>query len=320
MSNIKICVIGAGSWGKNHIKTLHELGVLCGIVESDIQRIKKIGELYPQVSCFSSIESAFEVGFDGFVVATPPVTHVALAKQILSRKKLVLVEKPLTLSIKEGKNLQAIAEDLNGKLLVGHLLLFHPAILKMKTMIQNGMLGKLQYIYSNRLNHGIVRKEENVFWSFAPHDISLFQYFTESFPIDVKSCGGAFIQKKIHDTTMTYLKYPNGIQGHIYVSWLHPFKEHRVVIIGSKGSLHFEDAVENKPLLYYEKDQNNDIASNLMRNKPSKTIDYESTLPLTNELKYFIDVIQGKSIGKATLNEGLDVVKILELATASLKQ
>ena len=320
MGQIKICVIGAGGWGKNHIRTLSELQALGGVVEADPHQRNKIIELYPNVNCFSSIEHAFRSDFDGFVVATPPITHVKLAEQILIQKKPVLVEKPLTLSINDGERLQILVESLNGKLMVGHLLLFHPAIIKMKNMIQNGMLGKLQYIYSNRLNLGIVRKEENVFWSFAPHDISLFQFFTESFPVDVKSSGGAFIQKNIHDTIITYLKYPNGVQGHIYVSWLHPFKEHRVVIIGSKGSLHFEDAGENKLLLYYEKDQNGNNDLNSIKNKPSIIINYESTVPLTNELKYFIDVIQGKAIDKATLNEGLDIVKILEMATNSLNR
>ena len=315
---MKVVQIGVGGWGKNHIKTLSELGALGGIVEADPHQRNKMIELYPNVNCLSSIEDAFKTDFDGFIVATPPITHVKLAEQILIQKKPVLVEKPLTLSINDGEDLQILVESLNGKLMVGHLMLFHPAIIKIKTMIQNGMLGKLQYIYSNRLNLGIVRKEENVFWSFAPHDISLFQFFTESFPVDVKSSGGAFIQKNIHDTTITYLKYPNGIQGHIFVSWLHPFKEHRMVIIGSKGSLHFEDAVENKPLLYYEKDQNGNNDLNSIKNKPSKTINYESILPLTNELKYFIDVIRGKAIDKATLNEGLNVVKILEMATNSL--
>jgi len=320
MGHIQICVIGAGRWGKNHIKTLSELGALGGIVEVDPRHRKKMIELYSNVNCLSSIEHAFKTDFDGFVVATPPITHEKLAEQILMHKKPVLVEKPLTLSLNEGENLKILVENLNGKLMVGHLMLFHPAIIKMKSMIQDGMLGQLQYIYSNRLNRGIVRKEENVFWSFAPHDISLFQFFTESFPVDVQSSGGAFIQKNIHDTTMTYLKYPNGVQGHIYVSWLHPFKEHRVVIIGSKGSLHFEDAKENKPLLYYQKDKNGNNDLNSIENKPSKTIDYESTLPLTNELKYFIDVIRGKPINKATLSEGIDVVKILEIATNSLNR
>ena len=318
MGHIKICVIGAGGWGKNHIRTLSELGALGGIVEADSHQRNKMIELYPNVNCLSSIEHAFKNDFDGFVVATPPITHVKLAEQILTKNKPVLVEKPLTLSIDEAQSLKNLVENFNGKLMVGHLLLFHPAIMKMKKMIQDDMLGNLQYIYSNRLNLGVVRKEENVFWSFAPHDLSLFQFFTESFPVNVQSSGGAYIQKNIHDTTMTYLKYPNGIHGHIYVSWLHPFKEHRLVIIGSKGSLHFEDAVEKKPLLYYEKDQNGNSDLSSINNKPSKTIDYESTLPLNNELEYFIDVIKGKTIDKATLNEGIDVVKILEMATNSL--
>ena len=119
-------------------------------------------------------------------------------------------------------------------MIVGHLLLFHPAIIKIKSMIDKGDIGKIQYIYSNRLNLGKVRKNENVVWSFAPHDIALFQYFTDSFPKQVDSMGGDFLQKGVHDTTITYLKYPKKIHGHIYVSWLHPFKEHRLVIIGSK--------------------------------------------------------------------------------------
>ena len=113
----------------------------------------------------------------------------------------------------------SILQETNGRLIVGHLLLFHPAIIKMKELIDGGIIGNVQYLYSNRLNLGVVRKEENVFWSFAPHDISLFQYFSDSFPNEINSSGGAFLQKGIFDTTITYIKYPNGIQGHIYVSW-----------------------------------------------------------------------------------------------------
>ncbi|MBC8344704.1 MAG: Gfo/Idh/MocA family oxidoreductase [Candidatus Marinimicrobia bacterium] len=318
MSKTKICVIGAGGWGKNHIKTLSQLNALGGIVEPNEEKRKTIHRLYPDVDCFKSFEDSTNVDLDGFVIATPPATHRDLAIKILNHAKPVLVEKPLTLTLDEAESIQVAASGLNRKLLVGHLLLFHPAILKMKEMINNGDLGDLQYIYSNRLNLGVVRKEENVFWSFAPHDISLFQFFTESFPNDVQSSGGAFIQENIHDTTITYLNYPNGVQGHIYVSWLHPFKEHRLVVIGSKGSLHFEDSTDSKPLLFYEKDMGNIVNELSLKNKPSKIIKYEKTLPLTNELKYFIDVIGGKPINKASLKEGIDVVKILEIATASL--
>jgi UDP-2-acetamido-3-amino-2,3-dideoxy-glucuronate N-acetyltransferase len=317
VKNIRICVIGAGRWGINHIRTLIELGVLGGIVDIDLEKIKSIKENYPKVIFFDSVDDAIKENFDGFVVATPPSTHYEITKSVLYSNKPVLVEKPLTLSLKEGQKLKTICDKLDGTLMVGHLLLFHPAIEKMKAIIENNIIGDIQYIYSNRLNLGVVRKEENVFWSFAPHDISLFQYFNDSFPLEVYSDGGAFLQKNIHDTTITYLKYPNGVHGHIYVSWLHPFKEHRIVIIGSKGSLHFEDYPEKK-LLLYEKKLNSKFDEIFLINKPSKLIEFDQTKPLTNELKYFIDVIKGKQVQKAKINEGLDVVKILELASNSL--
>ena len=318
MNNIRICVIGAGRWGINHIKTLLELGVLSGIVDKNLEIIKSLSEKYPKVIFFDNVEDAIKEKFDGFVVATPPNTHFQITKFLLNNNKPVLVEKPLTLSLKEGEKIKAICDNLNGKLIVGHLLLFHPGIEKMKALIKDNIIGEIQYIYSNRLNLGVVRKEENVFWSFAPHDISLFQYFNDSFPLEINSDGGAFLQKNIHDSTITYLKYPNGVHGHIYVSWLHPFKEHRIVIIGSKGSLHFEDYPEKK-LLFYEKKINSKSDEILLSNKPSRLIEFDQTKPLMNELKYFIEVIKGKRVLKATINEGLEVVKILELASNSLE-
>ena len=317
MKNIRICVVGAGRWGINHIKTLLELGVLGGVVDIDLEKIKTIRKNYPEIFFFDNVDDAIKENFDGYVVSTPPSTHYEITKSVLNSKKPVLVEKPLSLSLKEAQKIKNLCDKLDGKLMLGHLLLFHPAIEKMKKIIKDNTIGKIQYIYSNRLNLGVVRKEENVFWSFAPHDISLLQYFSDSFPLEVFSHGGAFLQKNIHDTTITYLKYPNGVQGHIYVSWLHPFKEHRIVIIGSKGTLHFEDYPEKK-LVLYEKKINSKPDEILLTNNPPKSIDFNQTKPLTNELKYFINVINGKKIKKSKINEGLDVVKILELASNSL--
>ena len=320
MKKLKICVIGAGSWGENHIKTLIDLNVIVGVVEISNDRIKKVKSLYPQIICFGSIEESYESNFDGYIVSTPPSSHAELAQILLSKRKPVLIEKPLALSTIDANKIFSIAKKFNGKLIVGHLLLFHPAITKIKSMVEKGKIGEIQYIYSNRLNLGVVRREENVFWSFAPHDIALFQYFTNSFPSQVTSRGGDFIQKNIHDTTMTYLKYPNNVQGHIYVSWLHPFKEHRLVIIGSKGTLHFEDSAINKPLLFYEKINDGNSDSTLIKNKLPKKIKYKFELPLHNELKYFIDIIKDKrSIDIANINDGINVVRILEMASHSLE-
>ena len=152
----------------------------------------------------------------------------------------------------------------------------------------------------------------------APHDISLFQFLTDSFPLKVQSLGGCFLQDNIHDTTITYLKYPSGIQGHIYVSWLHPFKEHRLVIIGSKGSFHFEDSAQKKELLFYENDKTNIKEPLKLKNKNSTHIKFDSSLPLSNELEYFLSVIKGEPLDIANIDQGIEVVKILEMAKKSL--
>jgi len=321
LKKISICVVGVGNWGLNHIKTLKELNVNVGCIDVDSQKLNKVKSLFNEIECFKSLKESFKKDFNGYIIATPAKTHTELAKLIIINNKPVLVEKPLSLSVKESKEIKSYLSRYNGKLVVGHLLLFHPAILKIKSMIEDGMIGSIQYIYSNRLNLGTVRSEENVFWSFAPHDISIFQFLTESFPQKVLSMGGNFLQKNIHDTTMTYFKYPNEIQGHIYVSWLHPFKEHRLVIIGSKGSIHFDDASDNKKLSYYEKDStyNGDLSFLELKNKDSKNIKYDMTKPLKNELKYFIEILKGAQVKKANIDEGIDVIKILEMATNSLE-
>lgn len=314
---MKICVVGVGNWGFNHIKTLIDLDVIVGCIDIDKNKLKKINSYFKNINLFESVKDSIEKNYDGYVISTPPSTHSVIAKEILSKGKPVLIEKPLALSVSEAMEIKSVSRKFNVNVLVGHLLLFHPAIIKIKSMIDKDQLGKIQYIYSNRLNLGKVRKDENVFWSFAPHDIALFQYFTDSFPKDIFSMGGDFLQRNVHDTTLTYLKYPNNVQGHIYVSWLHPFKEHRLVIIGSKGSVHFEDS-ENKPLLFYEKDNEKELDILTLKNKISKKINYQKSLPLQNELKHFIDIINGEKKVKSNIDDGINVIKILEKASKSL--
>jgi len=315
---VKIAVIGAGNWGKNHIKTLNSLNALGAIIEPNSEIQKKIKSQYPNTIVESLIDQTLISKMDGIVIATPPATHLELAIQVLSLGKPVLIEKPMVLSNDEATVLKEHAVITKGKIMVGHLLLFHPAILKMKSLLEDGFLGNLQYIYSNRLNLGQVRANENVFWSFAPHDISIFQFMLNEFPSNVTSVGGAFLQEDIHDTSITYFKYPSGVQGHIFVNWLHPFKEHRLVMIGSKGSLHFEDSISSKPLIYFKKN-NGDSPLDLNQNS-GESIEYDNDLPLTNELKYFMDCIQGAPIDRANLESGIEVIKILEMASNSLNK
>ena len=314
----KVCVVGAGKWGMNHVRTLFELQALGGVVEANKNQREELISLYPDIPVFSTVKESFEDPFDGYTVATPVETHFSLTKLILENGNHVLVEKPITLKKSDAVILNKIAEKLNVNLMTGHLLLFHPAIREIRKMIQAGKIGKLQYIYSNRLNLGAVRTEENILWSFAPHDISLFQFLIGKIPNSVLSRGGAFLQPHIHDTTMTVLQYPENIVGHIFVSWLHPFKEHRLVVIGSRGMVSYEDSSEEKELLFYKKGIDWIQGEPIKREGATEVIKYNPALPLTEELQYFINHLDGTPITVANGRNGIEVLDILEKATESL--
>lgn len=314
----RICVIGGGRWGGNHIRTLAELGHLGGFVEPMEERRKSLARKYPDAIGLETVEAGLKAGFDGYTVATPAETHFDIARQIIEAGRPVLVEKPLTLRSEDARSLVALANERNVPLMVGHVLLFHPAIRKIREMIDADKVGRLQYIYSNRLNLGTIRTEENILWSFAPHDISIFQYLVDRTPIRVESRGGAFVQPGIHDTTMTVLTYPDNIVGHIFVSWLHPFKEHRLVVIGSKGMLSFDDASAKKEVLFYEKGIDWVRGEPIPREGPTEVVSCEGRLPLTEELAYFADRLKGEPIEIASGAQGVAVMDILERATASL--
>ena len=224
----------------------------------------------------------------------------------------------MTLSLKDAKDLVVLAEENKVNVLVGHVLLFHPAIIKIKELIENGDIGSLQYVYSNRLNLGKVRTQENVFWSFAPHDIAIFQYLTNSTPKSISAKGSAFIQKGIPDSTLTQLEYENGIKGHIFVSWLHPFKEHRLVVIGSDAMISFDDSIKEKPLKLYSKRIDINSGEPQEIDGPTKNIPFEKKMPLNVELEYFLDHLDGKEILISNVHHGFEVVKTLVSASKQL--
>ncbi|MBN1866073.1 Gfo/Idh/MocA family oxidoreductase [Candidatus Sumerlaeota bacterium] len=314
----KVCVVGAGRWGRNHIQTLHTMDCLGGIVEANDETLARLAQSYPEAKTFPNVRDAVREEFDGFTVATPAATHFEIASFLLRDKKHVLVEKPIALKASEARELDALARRQGVQLMVGHVLLFHPAIAKIKELVDAGKIGKLEYLYSNRLNLGAVRTEENILWSFAPHDISIFQHLIGAMPTQVTSRGGAFLQPHIHDTTMTVLSYPDNVVGHIFVSWLHPFKEHRLVAIGSKGMLSFDDSSESKDLLFHEKGIDWVQGEPVKRDGATEAIPYDRTLPLTNELTYFVDCLGGNPVELADGRSAVEVLEILEQATVSL--
>lgn len=316
---IKLIVIGAGKWGRNHIRTAYELGVLGGVVESNNESLAFIKKEYPDVAVFQSLDDDGVLAFDAFSVAVPAAAHFEVAKFLLEHKKHVLVEKPITLTVADAEELDKLATTNGCILMVGHLLLFHPAFKKMKALVQENKIGKLQYMYSNRLNLGTVRTELNSLWSFAPHDFSLFQYFSEAYPSTIESHGGAFVQPHIHDTTMTVLRYPENLVGHIFVSWLHPFKEHRFVLIGSKGMLVYEDSTAEKALLFYEKGIDWIAGEPIKRDGAVLEMNFSESQPLKTELQHFLACILGKE-NNTIINakKGVEVLKLLTKAQDSL--
>ena len=307
----RICVVGGGYWGKNHINSLHKLGALKGIVEPNRQLLNYYTNKFQEVSCYDNLNFALKESFDGFVVATPSETHYSVAKKIINAGNHVLIEKPMALSISDAEELVYLANKNKIHVMVGHVLLFHPAIIKMKEIIKKGKIGNLQYIYSNRLNLGKIRTEENVFWSLAPHDIAIFQFLTESYPKNIKAIGSTFLQEGIPDSTLTHIEYENQVEGHIFVSWLHPFKEHRLVAIGSESMISFEDSLEGKPLNLYSKKINLENGIPEQIDGPVERISYENKMPLMAELEYFIEHLGQKKPKKADMHHALEVVRIL---------
>ena len=317
----KVCVVGGGKWGSNHIRVLNEMGNLGAIVDCDVQILAAYSEKYPKISNYKTLAQALETGnYSGYIVATPANTHFNIALEIINSGYHVLVEKPVALNKEDVNQLKNTAERNNINLMAGHVLLFHPGIQKIKEIIDNGIIGNLQYIYSNRLNLGTVRIEENVFWSLAPHDISIFQFFTGSNPINITSTGGAFLQSKIHDTTITILEYEQNVQGHIFVSWLHPFKEHRLVVVGSKGMITFEDSAVNKPLKLYLKGYTMNGSIPKKHDGDVQLVNYNDSNPLYEELKYFIDHLDGRKLEIANAENAVEVVTILVQASESLME
>ena len=288
----QICVIGGGRWGENHIRTLHEMGNLGAVVDLNAPRLRELKTKYG-METFTDLDEAIARGYDGYVVATSAETHYAIGKKLLELGLPTLIEKPMTLHMEESRELVEIAERTGANFMVAHILLFHPAINKIKELIDSGAVGEVYYMYSTRIKFGVVRTEENVFESFAPHDLATLNYFAGCPADSMVLHQGYFLQKDICDYVLAYLEYPNNVKAHIQVSWLHPFKEQRVVVVGSKGMLWFDDAgdkqvrLSRKTVDFSPVKQAGDLPRMVDAEAEIVPVDY-SQLPLERELRYFV--------------------------------
>lgn len=312
----RVAVIGCGYWGKNLVRNFHQLGRLAMVADTTEAGQQTAAGLAPGVPVAASIESALQSDATGVVISTPAETHFELVRQALAAGKDVFVEKPLALAPEEGAELVRLAEAQGRILMVGHVLEYHPAVVRLHELVKAGDLGKVQYIYSNRLSLGKVRREENILWSFAPHDVAIILRLMGSLPLQVVATGGAYVQPNIADVTVTNLLFDNGVRAHIHVSWLHPFKEQRLVVIGSRKMASFDDVA--KQLVLYDQRVEVEKGQPVPVKGEGETVEFARDEPLRLECQAFLSAIATRTPPLTDGRSGLAVLRVLGAAQRSL--
>jgi predicted dehydrogenase len=273
-------------------------------------------QLGPGCPVVADLDAALEAPVAAVMIATPAETHHDLGRRALAAGKHVFVEKPLALTLEHGTALVELARRRGLVLMVGHVLEYHPAVLRLASLVADGVLGKVQYIYSNRLSLGKVRREENILWSFAPHDIAVILRLMGSMPFQVVACGGSYIQPNIADVTVTNLLFDNGVRAHIHVSWLHPFKEQRLVVIGQKKMASFDDVT--KRLVLYDLRVDFEHGQPVPVRGDGEDLSYNQGEPLQRECQAFLEAIAGRGGPLTDGESGLRVLRVLQAAQRSL--
>jgi len=311
-----VAVLGCGYWGKNLVRNFAQLGALAMVGDPTPAGRATASEIAPTAEVVASVDDVLSSPVAGVVIATPAETHFELTRQALEAGKDVFVEKPLALTYEQGAQLVRLAGERSRILMVGHVLEYHPAVVRLLDLVRDGALGKILYIYSNRLSLGKVRREENILWSFAPHDIAIILRLLGGLPLQVIACGGAYLQPNIADVTVTQLLFDNGVRAHVHVSWLHPFKEQRLVVVGSRKMATFDDVA--KELVLH--DQRVDIreAQPVPMKGPGDVVPFAADEPLRLECEAFLRAIATRTPPLTDGESGLRVLKVLQAAQRSL--
>lgn len=311
---MKIGVAGCGHWGKNHVRNFKQLGVLWAVVDPTEEGRSRAYSLAPNAKVFSDFDEFLQEPLDGVVLATPAISHAPLAAQALRAGKDVLVEKPLALTYREGSQLCDLADELDRMMMVGHVLEYHPSFLALVDEVQSGRLGELHYLYSNRLSLGQVRREENVLWSFAPHDIEMLLTISGLHPKRVLAFGTQVLQPGVDDLVQVRLDFGGTLSGHVFLSWLNPIKEQRLVVVGSKALAVF-DGVSGS---LTRQDCSFEPSVGLVKGQ-IESISTCQVEPLTLECQAFLESIRSRKPARTHARQSLAVVAVLEAAQASLQ-
>jgi UDP-2-acetamido-3-amino-2,3-dideoxy-glucuronate N-acetyltransferase len=318
----KIASVGCGYWGKNLCRNFHALGSLAAVVDKTQDGQDTARSIALDTKITNSLNDVLrDDQIQAVALATPAETHAKLSIQAMQAGKDVFVEKPMALTLEEAIKMKKIAEETGRILMVGHLLEFHPAVLKLREMIASGELGKINYIYSNRLNFGKVRTEENALWSFAPHDVAVILRLMRQSPVEVSATGGSYLTNGIADTTLSNLRFDDESRAHIFVSWLHPFKEQRLVVVGDKKMAIFNDVAPfGEKIQLYPQNVEFDGSMPLLKKEDAEFVEHANTEPLREECKHFLDCIQSRKQPLTNAQSGIDVLKVLHSCQQSIEQ
>jgi UDP-2-acetamido-3-amino-2,3-dideoxy-glucuronate N-acetyltransferase len=316
-----IALLGCGHWGRNLARNLASLGALEVVCDSNPVLLEGVRSLYPGVTVTGDSSAVLkDPGIQGCVIATPAALHFELARQALEAGKDVFVEKPLALTVKEGEALVALAEKQGRILMVGHLLEYHPATDKLRELVAKGDLGKIQYVYSNRLNLGRIRTEENALWSFAPHDIHVLLRLLGEAPVEVACQGGSYLSHQLADVTMSVMTFASGVRGHIFVSWLHPYKEQKLVVVGDRKMAVFDDTQPLDKLQLYPHRVDWIDRMPVAVKAEAETVPLPEAEPLAQECRHFLDCVATRQRPRTDGRNGVEVLRVLEACQQSLER
>ena len=321
LSQVKIAVVGAGYWGKNLVRNFAHLGVLGGVCDADTNLCQQRADQY-NVPSYTWQQLLKDSSIAAVVIAVPAQLHAKLALEALAAGKHVFVEKPLALTMQDAEAVVAMAREQQRVLMVGHLLQYHPIFVELKRLVGRGDLGKIQYLYSHRLNLGKFRCNEDILWSFAPHDISMILSLIADAEItDINVNAGYYLNQNVADISTTHITFSNNTKAHVFVSWLHPYKEQRLVVVGDKGMAVFDDSnTWDQKLLIYPHHIEWHEGMPIPDKKDAMTVTVPESEPLRNECQHFIDCIIQNKHPLTDGEEGLRVLDVLTQATRQLKK
>jgi predicted dehydrogenase len=318
-------VIGAGAWGKNHVRTVATLAEaeLAGVCDADPKTREKLTRQYPAAHITGDVADLLG-RVDAVVIASPAATHARVARQCIEAGKPCLVEKPFALSTSDAEAVAQAAAKHDVPVLTGHLLVFHPAVERLRSLVQTGELGRIYYLYGLRVNLGQVRADENALWSFGPHDVSVALYLLGETPVRVAAHGKSYLQPKVEDVVFLTMEFGSGVLAHVQLSWLDPHKERKLTVVGATKMVVFDDMEAREKLRIYDKGVQ----------RPPEYGSYGEALsiregdifipkipnvePLAAELGHFVKVARRTEAPRASAADGVAVVKVLDAATRSL--